>query len=564
MDKELKILQVSPEVGPFARTGGLADVVWALSKELKALGHDVRVAMPRYNLPGQQEAFESLGELGPLHDVPLGDSVEKISIYEGQAKESKDIPVYLIHHEGYLYRDKLYGYQDDPERFILFCRGVLEMLNLVDWRPDAIHCHDWPTGLVPGYIRLVPEYKKVSGNVATVYTIHNMQYQGVFPLDVFDLAGLGEQKKPLTAYWHYDNFCFKKGALIFADLITTVSKTYAQEIQETELGYGLEGVLKSRGEFLHGVVNGIDYESWNPEHDQDIERYYGEGYFDGRIGKNRESRIEKFEETRFSDADLDGKPLLRKELETVCGWEHDPGAMIIGRIGRISAQKDRILLKRDDAQGENALETILKDKEFRVRFVILGRAAPGDEEGQTYRDEFEKFHKSYRKKLCFLNVAYPDKTWPKNKEADISLEHLIYGGADAFLVPSLFEPCGLVQQQAHRYGTVPIVRATGGLVDTVTPHDDASGKGDGFFFKQPSGEAVIQAIREAFKVYGDRTAWRTLMLNGMQRNHHWRASAEQYEELYRRAMQASHLSPQHHGRAVEPAETMRPWIEGYF
>jgi starch synthase len=557
MNRKLKILQVSPEVGPFARKGGLADAVWALSKELKVLGHDVRVAMPRYNLPGQQEAFESLDELDSLYDVPLGKSIEKISIYRGQAKEPKGIPIYLIHHEGYLYRDKIYGYgdQDGPEGFILFCRGVLEMLTkLVDWRPDVIHCHDWPTGLIPGYIKLVPEYRKALRNVATVYTIHNMRHQGIYPPDVFDWAGLSEQRKPGTAYWHddYDSFCFKKGALISADLITTVSETYAQEIQETELGYGLEGVLKSRGKYLHGVVNGIDYESWNPEYDRDIERYYGEGYFDGRLGKNRESRIKEFEKTRFSVANLDGKFLLRKELEAVCGWEHDRDAMIISRIGRISEQKDQILLEREE--GQNALEKILNDKALRVRFVILGQAEEKDKEGQRYRHEFEKLHKSYRGKLCFLNIAYPNKTEPENKEADISIEHLIYGGADAFLVPSLFEPCGLVQQQAHRYGTVPIVRATGGLVDTVIPYQgrNSLSQADGFSFKEPTKEpssddeidlkaaqeALSKAIWEAFKVYnGDRTAWRTLMINGMQRNHRWRAPAEQYEKLYRKAIQ---------------------------
>ncbi len=526
MDK-LRILHVSPEVGPFARTGGMADVVWALSKELKReLGHDVRVIMPKYKLPGQQEAFGSMKELGSLH-VLLGKDVEHVHIEEGRPKEI-DIPLYLIHDKNYLYRDRLYGYLDDTERFILFCRATLEMLKRLNWMPDVIHCHDWTTGLIPGYKKLIPEYRELFDSLAIVYTIHNIQHQGSYPLEVFDLAGLSDQKWPISAYWHYEHFCFKKGALVFADLITTVSETYAQEIQESEIdgvqfGYGLEGVLKSRRDFLQGIVNGIDYEKWNPDGDKYIQKYYETK--DGEKLKRRKKA------PHFSVKDIPvgpgttchGKSKLRAELESICRWTPDPETMIIGRIGRICAQKDRILMM------DNALQKMVRT--LNVRFVILGRVAPGDEEGERYRQKFEELHRDYRNKVCFLNIEYANMT----REEDEWYEHLIYAGADAFLMPSLFEPCGLSQQQSHRYGTLPIVRATGGLVDTVAGHDAPGGKGDGFVFEKPSGEDMIEnGVKKALEVYkGEReTTWRELMRNAMRRDHTWFTSAKRYEELY--------------------------------
>ncbi len=480
--ERLRILFVASEVEPFAKTGGLADVTGALPKALEALGHDVRVIMPKYRAV-ERAAGGSLKTVIPRLDVPVGSKTVEGAILQGRT--GKAVPVYFLAQDQYYDRPTLYttpegDYPDNCERFVFFCRGVMEALPQLDWQPQIIHAHDWQTGLVPVYCETLYRDAAAYRDVATVFTIHNLAYQGLFWHYDLPMTGLGWDLFTPAGIEFYGKMNLLKGGLVFADLLTTVSPTYAKEIQTPDYGEGLDGVLRERGSDLLGILNGIDYEAWNPAADADIAKRYGPD-------------------------DLDGKAICKAALREEMGVA-DPGrrAPLVGVVSRLADQKGLDLVA--------AAVPIIA--EAGGQFVLLGA---GDE---RYEREFAQLARRYRTKVAVKIGFNP------------GLARRIYAGADMFLMPSRYEPCGLGQLIALRYGTIPIVRRTGGLADTIRDGDG----GTGFVFDALEPEACWGAVRRAFAAYEQPTAWQRLVKNAMAGDYSWEASAETYVSGYRRAV----------------------------
>ena len=487
----LRVLFIASEVAPFAKTGGLAQVASALPRALAALGHDVRVLMPKYR--GVEAQSPDLRVVIPQVRVPLGDRTAEGALWEG--RNPAGLPIYFLAHDHYYDRDGLYGtndgdYWDNCERFIFFCRGALEALGALGrdpasaWRPQLIHANDWQTGLVPVYLRTLYRDHPGLGRLATLFTIHNLAYQGVFWHYDMPMTGLGWDLFTPAGIEFYGKINFLKGGLVFADLLTTVSRTYAHEIRTAAFGDGLEGVLEERSEDLHGVVNGIDDEVWNPETDAAIA-------------------------TRYSAADLEGKAVCREALRRELGLDNGPG-LVIGMVTRLVGQKGLDLV----------LEALPEMLAAGSAFVLLGSGAPHLEEAFTQ-----------------AAAEHPGRVAVRIGFSD-DLARRIYAGADCFLMPSRYEPCGLGQLIALRYGTPPIVRRTGGLADTVRPFDATLRTGTGFPFDGFSVEELLDAVRRAVAVHRDQDLWRALVRNAMAEDFSWDASAREYVMLYRRALRA--------------------------
>ncbi|MBI4012870.1 MAG: glycogen synthase GlgA [Candidatus Rokubacteria bacterium] len=481
----LRILCVASEVEPFAKTGGLADVTGALPRALEALGHDVRVILPRYR--GVERAAGTLRPVLPRVEVPIGGKIVEGAVLEGRT--GKAIPVYFLAQDAYYDRPALYttpegDYSDNCERFVFFCRAVLTALPQLDWMPQVIHAHDWQTGLVPVYLetlyRDVPAYR----DVATVFTIHNLAYQGLFWHYDLPMTGLGWDLFTPAGIEFYGKMNLLKGGLVFADVLTTVSPTYANEIQTPEFGEGLEGVLRERSADLVGILNGIDYELWNPATDPDIPKRYGPD-------------------------DLDGKAACRAALREEMGLvEPSRPAPLVGVVGRLADQKGLDLVAA-------AVPSIVAAG---GQFVLLGT---GDE---RYEREFAELARAHPAAVA-VKIGF-----------NAGLAHRIYAGSDLFLMPSRYEPCGLGQLISLRYGTIPIVRRTGGLADTIREWDGAAGSGTGFLFDAHTPEACRAAVRRALEAYGQPAAWSRLVRNGMAEDFSWEASAEKYVGCYRKAL----------------------------
>ena len=487
----LRVLFIASEVAPFAKTGGLAQVASALPRAVAALGHDVRVLMPKYR--GVEAQSPDLRVVIPQVRVPLGDRTAEGALWEG--RNPAGLPIYFLAHDHYYDRDGLYGtndgdYWDNCERFIFFCRGALEALGALGrdpasaWRPQLIHANDWQTGLVPVYLRTLYRDHPGLGRLATLFTIHNLAYQGVFWHYDMPMTGLGWDLFTPAGIEFYGKINFLKGGLVFADLLTTVSRTYAHEIRTAAFGDGLEGVLEERSQDLHGVVNGIDDEVWNPETDAAIA-------------------------TRYSAADLEGKAVCREALRRELGLDNGPG-LVIGMVTRLADQKGLDLV----------LEALPEMLAAGSAFVLLGSGAPHLEEAFTQ-----------------AAAEHPGRVAVRIGFSD-DLARRIYGGADCFLMPSRYEPCGLGQLIALRYGTPPIVRRTGGLADTVRPFDATLRTGTGFPFDGFSVEELLDAVRRAVAVHRDQDLWRALVRNAMAEDFSWDASAREYVMLYRRALRA--------------------------
>jgi len=478
MNSKLKILFAAAEVVPFAKTGGLADVAGALPKVLAEQGHDVRIVMPRYgSIDGAKYGLRPVTEPFP---IPHGKEEIQISIEQSDAIEG--VPTYFIRND-YLYdRDSLYGQSDDDHRFIVYCRGMLEMLPQIGWTPDIIHCNDWHTGLVPVYIKALYADNPALRDTGTLFTIHNQAYQGSFPAETMSLAGLpwGLFTWDKLEFWGRLNFM--KAALIYADSISTVSETYAKEIQTPEYGEGLDGVLTYRKNDLYGILNGIDYAIWNPHTDSLLPAH-------------------------FTPDDLAGKAACKRELQRAMGLPEDAKAPLFGLISRLSSQKGLDLL-------DKVLGGLLANQAMQV--VILGT---GD---QYYHDMVTKLAGLYPNKLA---VAL---------KFDNTLAHRIYAGSDIFLMPSRYEPCGLGQMISLAYGTVPLVRATGGLADTVHEFDSRTGVGNGFVFTSYTPKALRMAFGRALLAYADPTQWGHIVQNAFQCDYSWEASAKKYLEVYRK------------------------------
>ncbi len=481
----LRILFVASEVEPFAKTGGLADVAGALPKALEALGHDVRVFLPKYR--GVERASGGLRPVLPRLAVPVGERVVEGAVLEGRTGQA--IPVYFLAQDHYYDRPALYttgegDYPDNCERFVFFCRAALAALGALGWTPHVIHAHDWQTGLVPVYLETL--YRDTPGyrDVATVFTIHNLAYQGLFWHYDLPMTGLGWDLFTPAGIEFYGKLNLLKGGLVFADLLTTVSPTYAKEIQTPEYGEGLDGVLRERAADLVGILNGIDYEAWNPATDAEIPKRYGPD-------------------------DLDGKAVctagLRGEMGLTGG---ESGGPLIGMVSRLADQKGLDLVAA-------SVPTILAGG---GQFVLLGA---GDER--------------YERELSGLARAHAGRVAVK-LGFNAGLARRIYAGSDLFLMPSRYEPCGLGQLISLRYGTIPIVRRTGGLADTIREWDPPRGAGTGFAFDAHTPEACRAAVTRALGAYGHRTAWSRLVRNAMAEDFSWEASAEKYVSCYRKAV----------------------------
>ena len=472
---------VASEAVPFAKTGGLADVIGALPRALAALGHEVDVVMPRYR------GIEA-GASERVITVALGNLASDARCYVTAGERSRTI---FIDHPGYFDRDHLYGanghdYVDNPERFAFLCQAALNWAAESSIPYDVVHAHDWQAGLIPViHGRMVKTSPSLS-RLATVFTIHNLAYQGVFDASWLPYLGLGWDLMRVDAMEYWGRISYLKAGVVFSQLITTVSPRYAQEIQTPELGFGFDGILRERGSDLIGILNGIDYDQWDPERDPNIPRPY-------------------------RATDLEGKGAAKRELLERCRLPASDEALARPVIGLISRMVDQ--------KGFDLLADIADElPRLGAAVVLLGSG-----------------ERRYEDLWLALATRYPDRV-AVHIGFDERLAHLIEAGADLFLMPSRFEPCGLNQMYSLRYGTVPLVRATGGLADTVRNFDAASGSGTGFTFDEYSAQALLGTLRWALGVFMDRRTWQRIQQAGMRQDHSWAASARRYVEVYERAI----------------------------
>jgi starch synthase len=487
---KLRVIIVSPEFVPFAKTGGLADVAGALSKVLSRMGCEVRAILPKYKMVDEKKYGLEKVECR-LPEIKIGEKEVRFKIKKCHLPDSNTEYLFLENEE-YFDRDELYtekktgqDYEDNDERFVLFARGVLEAIKALNWKPDLIHCNDWQSALIPAYLRTIFGEDQFFNQTATLFTIHNIAYQGNFPKSTFDKLGVKKELfYPLSPFEYWSGVNFLKIGISYSDLINTVSEKYAQEIQSgPEFGYGMEGILRDRSNDIYGVLNGADYEEWSPEKDKLIPYNYGKGNLQVKT-KNKE--------------------FLLKQAGLVTGTNFP----LIGMISRLADQKGFDLL----------YEIADKLMSLEVKLIILGT---GEQKYHIFLSELEK--------------KYPDKTKIYLKY-DNKLAHLIEAGADIFLMPSRYEPCGLNQMYSLRYGTAPVVRETGGLADTIQDYDPQAQKGTGFVFKDYKGDELLSAIKRALILFKSRTVWKNLMFQGMERDFSWEASAKKYIQIYNKAI----------------------------
>ena len=476
----MNIVYAASECVPFSKTGGLADVVGALPSALAALGHDVTVYLPKYKQTKLTDAKTVIRSI----TVPFDDRYRFCSVVDGGTHSG--VKFYFIDYPPYFDRDALYGtplgdYRDNAERFALFSRAVLEGCKVLGV-PDVFHCHDWQSALVPILLRSVYAEDPALRDLGSVFTIHNIGYQGLFPPDTLPLLMLPWDLFTIDKLEFYGKLNFLKGALVFSDFITTVSKKYSQEIQTAEYGFGLEGVLRARAGSVTGILNGVDYNEWNPQTD-------------------------KFIVAHYSPEDLSGRAKCKQDLLAEFGVTNaDPKLPVIGIVSRFAAQKGFDLIAQ------------VADRLAREDMIVVALGT-GDKE---YEELFRRLNKQFPHKFA-VKIAYDNK-----------IAHKIEAGADMFLMPSRYEPCGLNQIYSLKYGNVPIVRATGGLDDTIENWDAHARRGTGFKFSEYSGEALLATIRMALQAYRDQVSWRALMRNGMNKDFSWTASAREYVKVYDR------------------------------
>ncbi len=479
----MKIAVVASECVPFSKTGGLADVVGALPGALAYLGHEVSVFLPRYRQTKLTDAKTVIRSI----TVPFDDRYRFCSVLDGGTAHG--VRFYFIDYPPYFDRDALYGtplgdYRDNAERFGLFCRAALEASKILG-APDVFHCHDWQSALVPILLRSLYADDPALQNAGTVFTIHNIGYQGLFPPDTLPLLLLPWDLFTIDKLEFYGKVNVLKGALVFSDFVTTVSRKYSQEIQSSEYGFGLEGVLRARAATITGILNGVDYAEWNPEND-------------------------KFTSCHYDATTLAEKTKCKRDLLAEFGVNGaDTKLPVIGIVSRFAAQKGFDLISQ------------VADRLAREEMIVVALGS-GDKE---YEDLFRRLNKQYPQKFA-IKIAYDNK-----------LAHKIEAGADMFLMPSRYEPCGLNQIYSLRYGTVPVVRATGGLDDTIENWDPNSKRGTGFKFAEYSGDALLTTLRAALQAYRDQEGWSVLMRNGMSRDFSWNASAREYVKVFERVKQ---------------------------
>jgi len=469
----MRVAILASEVVPFAKTGGLADVAGALPKALRQHGVDAVVVLPFYDQIGRALVGEEVIEGVP---VQWRGGIRPTRILKSDAAGA---PAYLIEAPEYFSRSSIYGFGDDHERFAFFSRAALALFKHLDWQPDVIHNNDWPCGFAAIELRARRRHDDFYSSTRTLFSIHNIAYQGAFaPNDLWWL-GFGDQPER-------DDFMFKnaasalKAGLVASDALSTVSRRYAQEIQTPEQGYGLDWLLRARRDRFVGVTNGVDYDVWNPQTDPHIA-------------------------AKFSIDNLAGKLECKLDLLRRFGLPQDPERPIIAIISRLVSQKGYDLIRE-------IAKPITQTGAF---FIALGAGA------KEYEDFLQSWHDTYPREVGIYK-GY----------AGEPLAHQIEAGADMFLMPSLYEPCGLNQMYSMRYGTVPIVRATGGLDDTVENFDPARGSGNGFKFQEYRSAALLEKIREALYFYGKPETWEQIQRNGMAMDNSWSAAAQKYIEIY--------------------------------
>ncbi|HLH76964.1 MAG TPA: glycogen synthase GlgA [Candidatus Binataceae bacterium] len=477
----MKIALVAAEMAPFAKVGGLADVIGALPAELAACGAQVSVLMPGYASALRSVATEPMGD---GLSVMLGERTEHFTLRSGIGPAG--VPLFFIMHEGFFGRPEIYGeqgrdYPDNFRRFVFFARAALQVLASLT-PPDLIHAHDWHAAAVPLLMRAHPELRARFASCASVFTIHNLAFQGQFDRSDFVLLNLDPAYMATEYLEFYGRGNLLKAAVVTADAVTTVSPTYAREVREPGLGFGLEGVLRAKGEHFVGILNGADYNEWNPASD-------------------------RFLAATYSANDMTGKDVCAQQLCRQLDLAHIPGRPLIGMVSRLSSQKgfDLLLAVLD--------KLLAKD----TALVILGRG----------ESEIEQ-------RLEQAVARYGDRLRVR-MDYDNPLAHRIQAGCDLFLMPSRFEPCGLTQMYALKYGTIPVVRATGGLADTVTQFDPVARQGTGFRFQAYEGEALLEAVGCALDSFADRGAWEALRQNAMAADFSWSHAARAYLSLFERA-----------------------------
>jgi starch synthase len=479
----MKVLIASPEIYPFVKTGGLADVTGALPKALQKLGIEARVILPKH------KGIEELGFPMKYRNYRINCQISQ-SFVDAEVVESEydGITAYLVEKDEYYYRDYLYStpdgdYLDNAERFIFFAKSILEAIKVTGFIPDVIHCNDWETALVPVFLKTIykddPDLKKV----ASLLTIHNLGYQGIFWHYDMHLLNVGWEYFTPDYLEFFGHINFLKGGIVFSDILSTVSKKYSKEIQTPEFGYGLDGILKKREKGLYGIVNGIDYREWSPEKD-------------GLIPAN------------YTRDDPANKRLCKSTLQEAFGLPVQENVPLLATISRLADQKGFDLIA----------ESMTRMLSLGTQYIVLGTGE------RKYHDLFGQLAKQFPKSLG-VKIAYDNR-----------LAHMIEAGADMFLMPSRYEPCGLNQLYSLKYGTVPVVRSVGGLDDTIVDYTQSPATGTGFKFQDYTVEAMIDAIRRALDVYRDQGAWKALVKCCMGEDFSWEKSAKEYAEIYQKAV----------------------------
>lgn len=473
----MKILYAASEVAPFIKTGGLADVAGSLPLEIKKAGHDIRVVMPFYSKV--KDRYKDQVEKLMDFTVDLGWRRQYAGIFT-LVKDS--LTYYFIDNDYYFKRDNIYGEFDDGERFIFFQKALVLMLKKLDFRADIVHTNDWHSGLVPLYIKDFARGDDFYREMKSVFTIHNLKYQGIFPQGILeDVAGLSREYINEDGLKFYDAINFMKAGIVYSDTITTVSRTYAEEIKTEYFGENLHGIIRDHVYKLRGIVNGIDYDIFDPESDRNIKKNYN---------------VEK----------LDDKVSNKLALQKLYDLPVNKDIPVIAMVTRMVKMKGLDLVR-------HIFDELMQND---IQFVLLGT---GDKE---YEDSFNYFQ-----------GRYPDKVRSRIYFNDAEA-HLIYAGADLFLMPSLAEPCGISQLISLRYGTLPVVRETGGLKDTVIPYNEYTGEGNGFSFRNFNAHELLFTLKRALELYKDRDKWSSLMKNAMLSQNDWVKSSGEYIEIYKR------------------------------
>ena len=490
----LKICFVTPELAPLAKVGGLADVSQSLPAALSELGHDVRVILPRYR-DLNPEAGQSFTKINSTVELEFGESVQRFEIFEteypGGNEASKSPRLYMIDCPELYHRPGIYGNAPDEHlRFLMLSRGAIEICQRLQWAPNIFHINDWQTAILPLLLKTVYGWDSLFQASRTVLTIHNIGHQGIFPPAILESLNLGAAETLLPRQDATDpSINFLKAGVLYADLLTAVSPTYAREIQTDEYGMGLQYLLAARRNALFGIVNGIDTNVWNPATDSLIP-------------------------ASFNTADRSGKTQNKTALLTTMGLASEPTAPVIGIVSRLTSQKGFETLYE-------SMPILLSEND--IRLVVLGDGQP------EYVRFFETLREKFPNQVAFQNGF------------DNQLAHLIEAGSDIFMMPSLYEPCGLNQMYSQNYGTIPIVRKTGGLADTVTMYDPTTGQGTGIVFEEFSNEAVLKSVREAIAIFHQPKHWEQMVTNAMQQDFSWNKSARQYAAIFEQLTQLAHL-----------------------